>query len=145
MLHAIKGSAINMDIRTISWEQTIPLRHKVLWPSKPPEYCHVDDDDHGLHFGAFVNGVLVCVASVYLNQNKARLRKFATDTHYQNQGVGTKMLMHIIQSIKGSKANFFWCDARETTLDFYKRFGMRACSDRFYKADVPYYKMEVAL
>lgn len=134
-----------MDIRAISWEQTIPLRHEVLWPSKPPEYCHVEGDEDGLHFGAFVNEVLVSVASVYLNQDKARLRKFATDARYQNQGIGTKMLMHIIQSIKGSQADYFWCDARETALDFYKRFGMCPRSERFYKADVAYYKMEVAL
>jgi len=134
-----------MDIRTISWEQTIPLRHKVLWPSKPPEYCHVDGDDNGLHFGVFVNEVLVCVASVFLSQNKARLRKFATDGHYQNQGIGSKMLMHIIQSIKGSQADYFCCDARETALGFYKRFGMCTYGERFYKADISYYKMEVAL
>ena len=53
--------------------------------------------------------------------------------------------MHIIQSIKGSQVNFFWCDARETALDFYKRLGMSPCSERFYKGDVPYYKMEVVL
>ena len=134
-----------MDIRTISWQQTIPLRHRVLWPSKPPEFCHIDGDEDGLHFGVFVNELLVCVASVYLNQNRARLRKFATDIDYQNQGIGSKMLMHIIQSSKQSKAKFFCCDARETALDFYKRFGMRVSSERFYKENVAYYKMEVAL
>ena len=134
-----------MDIRTITWEQTIALRHSVLWPNKPPEYCHVDGDENALHFGFFANEILVCVASVYLNQNKARLRKFATDVCYQNQGIGTKMLMYIIQTLQGSQAKYLWCDARETALDFYKRFDMRVCSERFYKADVPYYKMQIAL
>ena len=134
-----------MEIRTISWEQTIPLRHIVLWPSKTPEYCHVDGDVDGLHFGVFINEILVCVASVYLNLNKARLRKFATDSRYQNQGIGTKMITHIIHSLKNSQVEYFWCDARESALGFYKRFDMRQCSERFYKEDVPYFKMEVAL
>ena len=134
-----------MEIRTISWEQTIQLRHRVLWPNKPPEYCHVDGDTAGLHFGVFINERLVSVASVYLNLNKARLRKFATDSRYQNQGIGSKMLRHIIQFLKDSQVEFFWCDARESALGFYKRFGMHKCSERFYKADVPYFTMEVAL
>lgn len=134
-----------MEIRSITWEQTIPLRHAVLWPNKPPEYCHLKDDEDGLHFGAFTDGILVSVASVYIHQNKARLRKFATDAKYQNQGIGSKMMVHIIKSIKGPHVAYFWCDARETALEFYKRFGMRESSERFYKADVSYFKMEVAL
>jgi len=134
-----------MEIRNITWEQTIPLRHAVLWPNKPPEYCHLDDDEDSLHFGAFIDSVLVSVASVSIQNNKARLRKFATDTMYQNQGIGSKMMVHIIESIKGPHAEYFWCDARETALDFYKRFGMRESSDRFYKAGTAYFKMEVML
>jgi GNAT superfamily N-acetyltransferase len=132
-----------MDIRTISWEQTIPLRHTVLWPSKPPEYCHVEGDIDGLHFGTFINDKLVCVASVYLDLKAARLRKFATDANYQNQGIGSKMLTHIIQYLKQSQTECFWCDARESALDFYKRFDMQKCSDRFYKTDISYFKMKV--
>jgi len=134
-----------MKIRVISWQQTIPLRQSVLWPSKSPEYCYIEGDDEGLHFGAFINEELVCVASVYLTLNKARLRKFATDANYQQQGIGSKMLTHIILSLKDRQVGYLWCDARESATNFYKRFGMSACSERFYKADVSYLKMEVAL
>lgn len=138
-----------MDIQRITWQQTIPLRHRVLWPGKPPEYSQVDGDIDGLHFGAFVNDELVCVASIYLSckdkVHTARLRKFATERHYQNQGIGSKMLTHIIQSLQTSPTELFWCDARESAVGFYQRFGMRKSSDRFYKADVAYYKMEVVL
>ena len=132
-----------MEIRVITWEETIPLRQSVLWPNKPQENCHVDID--GLHFGAFIEEALVCVASVYLTSNKARLRKFATDTRYQHQGIGSKMLAHIIQSLKSRQVGHLWCDARESAIDFYKRFGMQTSGERFYKVDVPFFKMEVAL
>ena len=55
------------------------------------------------------------------------------------------MLAFIIQSLKNEKVGYFWCDARESALGFYKRFGMDTCSERFYKADVPYFKMAVTL
>jgi ribosomal protein S18 acetylase RimI-like enzyme len=137
--------SLNMEIRNIQWEETIPLRHKVLWPNKPPEFCKVDGDEEGIHFGAFINNELICVASIYLKAEKARLRKFATDAYFQNQGIGSKMLDFIIRDLKNTDAKVFWCDARESALGFYERFDMYKCSDRFYKADVAYFKMEVAL
>lgn len=134
-----------MQIQPIHWQQTIALRHRVLWPNKAPEFCHVDGDEEALHYGAFINNELVCVASVYLSDDKARLRKFATDNHFQNQGIGSRMLAFIIDSLKGTQAITFWCDARESALGFYRRFEMQTCGERFYKADVAYFKMQVAL
>jgi GNAT superfamily N-acetyltransferase len=134
-----------MKICTIQWEETIPLRHSVLWPGESKEYCQVNDDEHGLHFGTFIDDVIVCVASIYLTEDRARLRKFATDAAFQNQGIGTKMLGHIVQTLSRNHVKFLWCDARESALGLYKRFGMSQNSDRFYKGNVAYFKMEVAL
>jgi predicted GNAT family N-acyltransferase len=134
-----------MVIRDISWEQTIPLRHSILWPNKPPEYCHVEGDRDALHFGAFTNDELVCVASVYLKSNQARLRKFATKGDCQGQGIGSKMLTFILHSLKNTETKVFWCDARESALTFYQRFGMLPYGERFYKADVSYFTMKVTI
>jgi predicted GNAT family N-acyltransferase len=134
-----------MEIRSILWEETMPLRHRVLWPNKMPAFCLVVGDQDALHFGAFKDNVLVSVASVFVNQHKARLRKFATDECFQNQGIGSKVLLHIISSLKESKTESLWCDARETAVDFYMRFGLYKASGRFYKSGVPYFKMEIIL
>ena len=136
---------IHMEIRPICWEETIPIRQRVLWPNKPPEYCHLEGDPDASHFGAFIQGQLVCVASIYFNSNKARLRKFATLEEYQGQGVGTQMLHFILQSLRKTGIKIFWCDARETALTFYRRFDMQPIGERFYKADVPYFKLQVTL
>ena len=56
-----------------------------------------------------------------------------------------KVLLHIIEFLKGSDAEYFWCDAREAALGFYMRFDMYKSSERFYKSGVPYFKMEIAL
>jgi len=136
---------IYMKIRSISWEQTIPIRHDVLWPDKSPEYCHVEGDSSALHYGAFINDELVCVASVYLESDRARLRKFATKADFQNQGIGSQMLMFILSSLKNTQARTFWCDARESALGFYQRFSMKPYGKRFYKSDIPYFKVEVEL
>jgi len=134
-----------MEIKSITWQETIPLRHKVLWPNKPPEFCKIDDDEKGLHFGSFINNELICVASIYLKADKARLRKFATDANFQNQGIGSNMLDFIIRYLKNTQTKVFWCDARESALGFYERFDMHKYSEIFYKADVAYFKVKITL
>lgn len=134
-----------MEIHQIDWQQTIPLRHKVLWPSKPPEFCYIEGDEGGIHFGAFQDEVLVCVASVYIDGKSARLRKYATDPAYQGRGIGSAVLREVIAYLKSKLVTYFWCDARESAMGFYQGFDMQAEGERFYKSDVAYYKMAMSL
>lgn len=135
----------SVEIRNINWQDTMSLRHRILWPDKPPEYCRVEEDPVGHHFGAFINNKLVCVASVYIDHGEARLRKFATETEFQGQGIGSKMLYHVFAFIKQEKVNYFWLGARESAMALYQRFGMAPEGERFYKGDIPYYKMSINL
>lgn len=140
---------MNIEIRSIDWQQTIPIRHEVLWPDKEPEFCHVKNDKEAWHFGVYIENKienkLVCVASIYPQGEQARLRKFATLHHYQNKGIGSKMLTFILKTIKERGINYFWCDARETALNFYQPFGLKPEGVKFYKSDVAYYKMSMNL
>ncbi|MGO4998628.1 GNAT family N-acetyltransferase [Oceanisphaera sp. W20_SRM_FM3] len=134
-----------MVIRQITWPETIPVRHSVLWPERPPAFSQVDNDPQGRHFGAFIEDKLVCVASVFFDGEQARLRKYATLAEYQGQGVGTAVLQAIFTDLKQEEVGYFWCDARESAIGFYRRFGMQAEGDRFYKSDVAYVRMAIAL
>jgi GNAT superfamily N-acetyltransferase len=130
-----------MEIVTIKWDETIPIRHKVLWPNKPALFCKVDGDESARHYGVKVQNELVCVASIYLDLGNARLRKFATLDQYQNQGIGTALLKHILEDSKSLNVHRFWFDARESAVDFYKKFGFSIEGSRFYKSEVAYFKM----
>ncbi|GAA6167223.1 GNAT family N-acetyltransferase [Sessilibacter corallicola] len=130
-----------MEIKKITWEDTIPIRHQVLWPDKNPEFCIVEGDARALHYGIFLDAELVCVASIYISENSARLRKFATLKEHQNKGVGSYMLNYLLSHLKESRIDHLWFDARESVLDFYRRFGLISTGDRFYKSGVPYFKM----
>lgn len=134
-----------MVIRQITWPETIPVRHLVLWPERPPTFSQLDNDPQGQHFGAFIEEKLVCVASVFIDGKQARLRKYATLTEYQGQGVGTAVLQAIFTYLKHAQVGYFWCDARESAIGFYRRFGMQVEGDRFYKSEVAYVKMTITL
>ena len=134
-----------MKVVKINWEETIPIRHKVLWPNEIPSYCKVEGDETAIHFGILIEGEICCVASIYPNQQSVRLRKFATLQEFQGKKVGSFMLNYVIKELKASNVNYFWFDARESAEDFYNRFGFKIEGERFYKNTVPYVKMYMNL
>ena len=94
-----------MKISEVHWKQTIPIRHQVLCPQEAPEFCHVEGDEQALHFGVYLDTELVSVASIYLDDETARLRKFATLNTHQGKGISSKLLKHILGDLK-SKDGF---------------------------------------
>lgn len=47
-------SALSPKIRAILPEETVSIRHSVLWPNHPVEHVVLPEDQNGMHFGAFV-------------------------------------------------------------------------------------------
>lgn len=134
-----------LAIRTIRPKQTYPLRHSVLWPDKPLDYVKVDNDHEGYHFGAFQDEELIAVISLFVNGEEARFRKFATHPDFQRKGIGTQLLNHVISEARRLGAARLWCDARLDAADFYRRFGMEAISEVFYKGTIPYATFSLTL
>jgi len=135
-----------VEIRRIGIEDSIPIRHIVLWPDEPIEFCRVPEDDKGEHFGGFVAGNLVCVASLFDDgMGGMRLRKFATLAAMQGQGIGTAMLRHLIAQLRERGVRRFWCDARCSVTAFYERFGMRADAPPTQRKGVMFVQMSVDL
>jgi predicted GNAT family N-acyltransferase len=129
----------------ITLDEALPIRHCVLWPDKPMSFCKVDGDDAASHYAAFLNNTLASVASIYIEGQVARLRKFATLEGFQGRGAGTQLISHIIAELEQTDIDTFWCDARTTAVGFYKRFGMQVQGAEFVKSGIAYYKMEVSL
>ncbi|MCB2376077.1 GNAT family N-acetyltransferase [Hymenobacter sp. BT635] len=132
-------------IHRIEAAETYPLRHSVLWPDKPYDYVQVENDAEGQHFGAFVAEELVAVISLFVTGPNARFRKFATHPAYQRQGIGSELLHRVIEQARQLGARSLWCDARQEATEFYHRFGMQPEGDVFYKGDIPYRRMHLAL
>ncbi|MBC8151736.1 MAG: GNAT family N-acetyltransferase [Bacteroidetes bacterium] len=134
-----------VSIRPIPFDQTYALRHTVLWPDQPPAYVHLDDDPTGYHFGAFYQDELVAVISLFVQDGTGRFRKFATRPDRQRQGIGTRLLHHVMAEARRLGATTLWCDARLDTADFYRKFGMQPEGHIFYKGDIPYTRMRTSL
>lgn len=132
-----------MEIRSINWQDTLAIRHKVLWPDKPISFCHIDGDELAQHYGVYKSGCLVCVASTYKDKDVARLRKFATLEAFQGLGIGSHLIKHIMRQLQEEGIRHFWCDARKTAAGFYERLGMEKRGEEFNKSGVSYFKMSI--
>ncbi len=130
-------------IKRISAEVTLDVRHQVLWPSKPVDYVRLAEDDNGLHFGLYLEEVLISVISVFVHNGEAQFRKFATLENYQGLGYGSKLFKHMLSVIESMGVRRIWCNARLDANGFYKRVGFEDMDDSiFYKGEIGYTIME---
>lgn len=137
---------MDFQIQQIDAEFTWPIRQYVLWPDQPISHCMLEDDAIGTHYGVFVDGRLVSVASLFpQGAGVLRLRKFATLPDYQHLGMGTALLKHIIADVPKQGISRVWCHAWATALPFYARFGFVADGEPFNKGPVSYVRAELVL
>lgn len=145
-----------MTVRPISAAETRPLRGAVLRPGQPPaRLVYPGDDAEGsFHAGAFVDGDLVGIATVYPEpmphapeadidpSNAFRLRGMATKPGLQGQGIGREVLGRCIDHVRAAGADVLWCNARVGALGFYQRLGFQTIGDEFEIEGIgPHYVM----
>lgn len=136
------SNSMNFKIHKIDFNQTLPIRHKVLWPNKSFEYVKLPNDKEGKHFGLFSDEKLIAVISLFENKNELQFRKFATLNEYQGSGFGTKLLKFIIDLTEKEHFNKIWCNARADKANFYCKFGFKKTNKHFEKGGIKYLIME---
>ncbi|KAI0823251.1 hypothetical protein BC628DRAFT_1385408 [Trametes gibbosa] len=156
------------EIRQIGAQDTVPLRHSILWPTHPVTHVLLPEDDIGFHYGAFIPTLSVdpvAVISVFydpvpgpadhvstapatntsaevITPRAARFRKFACASEHQGKGVGTCLLEHVFAvAAREMGCAVIWCDARRSASGWYERRGMRMFGETFFKGDIEYVRM----
>lgn len=127
-----------VTIRTIGAQDTLDIRHAVLWPEKARHELILADDALGTHLGAYVGERLVSVISLFATEHGLRFRKFATLHHWQGKGIGTRLLQHTIDTAAATGATQIWCDARVSAKGFYQSLGFEAEPSEFHKDGIAY-------
>jgi len=134
-----------IEVRAITAEETIPLRHAILRAGLPRETAIFPGDDAGSsrHFGAFVEERLVGVATMHyvplLDQpphegSAYQVRGMATTEEVRGQGAGSALLAACIAEAQRAGANWIWCNARTPAAGFYSRHGFEVQGGVF---DIP--------
>ncbi len=130
-------------IKFIPYQEVLPLRSSVLRESKKmPEECVFtgDEAETSFHLGYEKEGKIVCVASFHLQAREGfngtgyQLRGMATHPEFRSQGIGNQLVNFAIVYLRGQKANYIWCNARQKAFPFYVSLGFEFISEEF---DIP--------
>lgn len=136
---------MKVEIKQIKTSETWSLRHQVMWPGRSIDYVKLPEDEQGIHYGLFVSGGLISVISLFITQEEAQFRKFATLTSAQGKGYGTRLLSHLITQAEYKGIKRLWCNARIDKTAYYRRFGMTPTQTTFSKGGIDYMVMELSI
>ena|ERR1051326_5864857 len=144
-----------IEIRQITAAETIPLRHSVLRPGRPVEQATFPGDDAPgtAHFGAFKDGELLCIASLFAaplpgqeGVQAFQLRGMATDLAARGLGLGTAIVEACAVYARQNGAKLLWCNARTDAVGFYLGLGFEIVGNEFDIPDVgPHSRMRLPL
>lgn len=136
---------MNFNIKEIAHYETWDIRHQVMWPDKNIDYIKLKNDEHGLHYGLFINHNLVSVVSLFFQGKRVQFRKFATVNKQQGKGYGTELLKAMFNKLSILNIEIIWCNARKDKVSFYTNFGMEETNIQFTKGGIDYIVMEKKL
>lgn len=141
------------QIREISSKEVLVIRHSILQFAESAEASILPGDDHASthHFGLFVAGSLVGVASLFVeplvehSELGHRLRAMAVVESSQRQGLGTALLNAVIAAATAAGSNYLWCTVRPNAVRFYSRLGFKDTKEQIVMAHGNFSRMILAL
>ncbi|MCA9525628.1 MAG: GNAT family N-acetyltransferase [Myxococcales bacterium] len=120
-------------IRAITADEVRPLRQRILRPHQRESALVYAGDaaPDTLHAGAFEDGELVGIASIFLEPPEYnvthpaawRLRGMATLPEYRGKGLGRLLLTACLRHASAEGGRLAWCNARVSAIGFYRRLG----------------------
>lgn len=149
---------MNFKVKKVRLDEIVDLRWRVLRQPKGKslETAYTKEDFYvsTYHFGVFTeDGNLVCCGSFLLgdlNEENGgyQLRFMATDATYQGKGAGSALLKFAKEILdkEFGKLKYFWCNAREESIEFYEKNGWATVGEKFEIPGVgPHIKMKKEL
>ena len=131
-----------LEIRKIQAEDCWPIRQKVMWPDRELEYVKLEKDAEGMHFGLFREKELLSIISLFIEEDRAQFRKFATLLEEQGKGYGTTLLSFLMDEVKRYPLSSIFCNARIERTAYYEKFGLKRTEEYFEKGGRKYVIME---
>ena len=141
-----------LEIRAITAEETLDLRHAILRAGLPRETAIFPGDESATsrHFGAYLDGRLVGVATIHFAPLLDRpdfdpayqLRGMATSEEARGQGIGSALLAACVEEAVRHGGQWIWCNARTPAAGFYGRHGFKVQGGIFDIPNAgPHYRM----
>ncbi|MBF0298207.1 MAG: GNAT family N-acetyltransferase [Oligoflexia bacterium] len=134
---------MHMQVLRIHAQDAYPLREKLFTPKGGQSQVDLskfnkDMDDKTFHLGAFIDQVLVSVASFYFSKHpdisspyQYQIRGLATFPDYRNKGVASTLVKTAYPIITQNQASLLWCSSRIDSVSFFINLGFRPIGGPF--------------
>ncbi|ADY50697.1 GCN5-related N-acetyltransferase [Pseudopedobacter saltans DSM 12145] len=132
-------------VKFVNASDVLFVRNIVLRDGKlTTSECVFENDEApgSFHLGYEIEGELVSVASFHKVSHPDfpgigyQLRGMATLYEFRGKGYGNMLLNFAIVYLRGQKANYIWCNARQVAYKFYLSLGFEFISDEFEVPEV---------
>jgi GNAT superfamily N-acetyltransferase len=134
-----------IHIEQIRHELTWRLRQQVLYPAQKLYEMVMEEDELGIHFGAFTEDKLVGIISLFRQGTSFQFRKLAVLPDFQKMGIGNALLNRVQEYARSESGTMIWCNARVSAIDFYIKNGFSHTSKFFSKNGFDYEILQKAL
>lgn len=142
------------EVKEVSIDDILSLRHRVLRPGRPVFTAHFDGDDEAdtIHLALYWHDDLASCLTLMKrpvpdsddsdNHFSYQLRGMATAVEHRGMGCGTELLEKTEEYLKEKGVSVVWCNARIKAVPFYKKSGFKVISDEFQIEGIgPHYRM----
>jgi predicted GNAT family N-acyltransferase len=135
--------SVFIQVHRIPVREVLALRTTILRPNQSPGTHSLpgDESPETYHAGAYLEGKLVGVASVFQEAapfaeraNAWRLRGMAVKEEARRTGCGMALVKHCLEYISQQGGDLVWCHGRTSVMPFYQALGFRPHGEEF---DVP--------
>ena len=147
----MSGQANSTEVRIAGLAEILPIRHEVLRPGRPLDTARFPNDEapDTRHLGAYRDGKLLAVASLYIEEmpdqkgiRAIQIRGVATLPEARGTGLGIALMDAAREYAQKKGARILWCNARVSAVRFYRKLGYEIVSGEFEIPDVgPHYRM----
>jgi phosphoribosylformimino-5-aminoimidazole carboxamide ribotide isomerase len=134
-----------ISIEQIRPELTWQLRQQVLYPAQKLYEMELDEDNEGVHFGAFTEDKLVGIISLFQHDVSFQFRKLAVLAEFQKMGIGNSLLNRVEEYAKSENWETIWCNARVSAIGFYLKAGYSHTGKLFSKNGFDYEILEKSI
>jgi len=121
------------------------IRHITMYPDRPYDFVKLEDDFDGIHFGIYVDYELTGVVSLFMANGIGQFRKLAILPEAQHRGLGSQLMVYLIDFCKVQKLTKLWCNARVNSKEFYIKFGFQETNQTYTAAGFDFVKMELEI
>lgn len=131
----------NIKIDSVNWQQgkmaLSDIRRRVFIEEQSvPEALEWDEyDDTSTHFIVSLEEKAIATARLKADGQIGRMAVLA---EYRNQGIGAKLLCHVLQVAKSENLEQVYLHAQTDAIPFYEKQGFKARGEIFYEANIPH-------